>query len=74
MAYSRLMEKARHRDQAVKRASGQVTDRVTVRQDELRKSLLDQINSSSMEEKDVLREWRRIIHSNTHPRYMSGQL
>lgn len=66
--YRKLVEKVKHREQAINSASAQVTDRVKNRQNELRKSLLDMIEVAGMQEKDTLRQWRKIILTNTHPR------
>ena len=64
----RLVDKTKTRELAVTRASAQVTDRVFVRQRELKKSLIEQIEIAGMHEKDTLRQWKKIIMANTHPR------
>ena len=62
------MEKAKHREQAVSRASAQVTDQVFMRQRDLRKNFLEQIQLDGIWEKEVLHKWRKIIMANTHSR------
>lgn len=51
------------------RASSKVTDKVFRRQSDLKKMILEQIKLAGAEERDVLRRWRKIIISNTHPRW-----
>ena len=68
--FIRLVEKARLRQQAVDRASGSVSTHIFSLQSILRKNFLDQISKASMHERDNLRQWRRVIQLNTHPRYV----
>ena len=68
--FIRLVEKARLRQQAVDRASGSVSTHIFSLQSILRKNFLDQISKASMHERDNLRQWRRVIQLNTHPRYI----
>ena len=65
----RLVEKARERQQSVDKSSESVCARVFELQGRLRRSFLDQISKASMHERDNLRQWRRVIQLNTHPRY-----
>ena len=65
---TRLVEKARSRQQAVDDASNSVTSHIFHLQSELRKRFLEQISKASMHERDNLRQWRRVIQLNTHPR------
>jgi hypothetical protein len=66
--YKKLLEKTKQREQIVNRASAQVTDRVFVRQRGLKKNLIEQIEMAGVEEKNTLRQWKKIIIANTHPR------
>uniref|UniRef100_A0A1X7VEE8 Uncharacterized protein n=2 Tax=Amphimedon queenslandica TaxID=400682 RepID=A0A1X7VEE8_AMPQE len=66
--YNKMIERLRTKEAAVKRASIQVTERVFGRQKELRLSLLGQIELAGVQEKETLRQWKKIIASITHPR------
>ena len=68
ISFDRLVEKAKSLERAVSNASAQMTDRVFMRQTQLRKSFLDLIEYSGMMEKGTLQEWKKIIQRNTHPR------
>ena len=64
----RLVEKARHRQQAISRASASVTDRMFIQQVELKKHFIDHIAGATTCERDMLQQWRTVIQLNTHPR------
>ena len=66
----RLVEKARHRQQAITRASSSVTDRMFIQQAELKKHFIDHIAGATTCERDMLHQWRAVIQLNTHPRYV----
>ena len=73
----RLVERARFRQQEVDRSSNYMTTSIFDCQGELRKRFLGQVSAASMQERDNLRQWRRIIQLNTHPRsvnYMYMQM
>ena len=63
-----MVERLKNKEGAVKRASVQVTERVFLRQKELRHNLLGQIELAGVQEKETLRQWKKIIASITHPR------
>ena len=63
-----MIERLRLKETAVKRASIQVTERVFMRQKDLRTTLLGQIELAGVQEKNTLRQWKKIIASITHPR------
>lgn len=68
-----MIERLRLKETAVKRASIQVTERVFMRQKDLRTSLLGQIELAGVQEKNTLRQWKKIIASITHPRLVYYQ-
>ena len=67
----RLVEKARHRQLTIDRASASMTQHIFEQQSQLRLSFLEQISQAGMHERDTLRQWRRMIVINTHPRCLS---
>lgn len=69
-----MIERLRNKEGAVKRASIQVTERVFGRQKDLRLSLLGQIELAGVQEKETLRQWKKIIASITHPRSVVATL
>ena len=64
----RLVDKARHRQQAISRASASVTDRVFEQQNDLKRNFIDYVAAASTSERDMLHQWRSVIQLNTHPR------
>ncbi|CAI8030834.1 Lysosomal-trafficking regulator [Geodia barretti] len=66
--YSKLVEKARERQQVVDRSSESVSTHIFGLQSQLRKSFLEQMSKASVTERDNLRQWRRVILLNTHLR------
>ena len=65
----RLVERSSRRDEAVNSASSKVMDKVFRRQVDLKKMILERIQMALAEERDVLHRWRKVIISNTHPRW-----
>lgn len=63
-----MVEKAKHRQQAIDTASSNVTERIFNQQSDLRRNFLDEISLAGMHERDSLQNWRRVIQLNTHPR------
>lgn len=70
----RLVEKARHRQQAIDQASAAITERIFNQQSILKRNFLDEISLAGMRERDSLQHWRRVIQLNTHPRSVPGEL
>lgn len=66
----RLVEKARERQQVVDRSSESVSSHIFSLQSQLRRRFLEQMSKASVTERDNLRQWRRVILLNTHPRYI----
>ena len=71
-ALYRLVNKAHLGQQAVDRSSALVTADIFKVQSFLTKRFLEQISKASMHERDNLRQWRRVIQLNTHPRYTAS--
>lgn len=71
-ALYRLVNKAHLGQQAVDRSSASVTADIFKFQSFLTKRFLEQISKASMHERDNLRQWRRVIQLNTHPRYIAS--
>ena len=64
----RLVDKFTAKLRAVSEASDAVTKTVLQRQYELRKDFLDQVSSANYCEYENMRQWRKVVVMNTHPR------
>ena len=65
---NRLVDKANHRQQAIDRATSNVTQQIFEQQSTLKRNFLESIAAAGKEERDSLRNWRKVILLNTHQR------
>jgi len=64
----RVVDKTQSRHMLVERASRSVTELIFQQQSAVKQKFLEQISLVHRHERDVLRQWRKLILHNTHPR------
>ena len=66
----RILDKMENQYQNIISISDEVSSQVMKRQNDLRQHSLQQMNSASRREHEILGAWRKIVLHNTHPWYV----